>query len=71
MPQSFTSRPVRGALQVEAIEPTSTHIFRDRRSIHFQDGTLATIPSTPRGSTSESGQGFRSPTAKLVICASG
>ena len=50
MPHSFTSRPVRGALQVEAIEPISTQILRDTRSIHFQLGTLVTTDSNPRGS---------------------
>src|SRR5699024_12162130 len=38
MPQSLTSRPVRGALLVEAIEPISTQILRLARSIHFQEG---------------------------------
>ena len=41
MPHSLTSAPVRGALQVEAIEPISTQIFRLARSIHFQSGTCA------------------------------
>jgi hypothetical protein len=55
MPQSLTSRPVRGALQVEAIEPYSTQILRLTRSIHFHVGTLSTIDSRPRTSTVESG----------------
>jgi hypothetical protein len=50
MPHSLTSAPVRGALQVEAIEPISTQIFRLTRSIHFQSGTCVTIASIPRGS---------------------
>ena len=50
MPHSLTSRPVRGALQVEAIEPISTQILRLARSIHFQLGTFVTIASMPRGS---------------------
>ena len=55
MPHSFTSAPVRGALQVEAIEPFSTQILRLTRSIHFQVGTLSTIASMPRGSYSVQG----------------
>ena len=50
MPHSFTSRPVRGALHVAAVEPTSVQIFRLTRSIHFQVGTLDTTVSTPLGS---------------------
>jgi len=67
----LTSAPVRGALQVAAIEPYSVQTFRLTRSIHFQLGTRATTTSAPRGSTVVSGAGDRSPTAKLVICASG
>ncbi|MND05376.1 hypothetical protein D3C83_261290 [compost metagenome] len=55
MPQSFTSRPVRGALQVDAIEPVSTQALRLMRSIHFQLGTFCTITSIPRQSTNASG----------------
>ena len=55
MPQSLTSRPVRGALLVEAIEPISTQILRLARSIHFQVGTLVTTASMPRGSYSVQG----------------
>jgi hypothetical protein len=55
MPQSLTSRPVRGALHVEAIEPYSTQILRLTRSIHFQLGTFSTIDSRPRQSTVVSG----------------
>ena len=71
MPHFFTSAPVRGALQVEAIEPYSTQILRLTRSIHFQVGTFSTTNSSPRTSTVVSGQGLRSPTATEVICASG
>ena len=58
MPHFFTSAPVRGALQVEAIEPYSTQILRLTRSIHFQVGTFSTTNSSPRTSTVVSGQGF-------------
>src|SRR6267142_1428782 len=36
MAHSLISLPVRGALQVEATEPTSTQALRLMRSIHFQ-----------------------------------
>lgn len=55
MPQVFTSAPVRGALQVEAMEPYSTQILRLTRSIHFQVGTFCTTDPSPRQSTVESG----------------
>src|SRR5215468_10334759 len=71
MPHSLTSLPVRGALQVEAIEPTSTHALRERRSIHFQEAARATTTALSRTSTSVSGYIVRSWIAKLVICASG
>src|SRR5215471_7290939 len=71
MPHFLISAPVRGALQVEAVEPYSTQILRLTRSIHFQVGTLSTTDSRPRTSTDVSGHGLRSPTAAEVICASG
>ncbi len=36
MPHSFTSAPVRGALQVAAMDPTAVHAARLMRSIHSQ-----------------------------------
>jgi hypothetical protein len=73
MPQRFTSAPVRGALQVDATEPTSTQILRLTRSIHFQVVTLHD-DSPPRTSTvgewaaaRAAGRRWR----RLVICASG
>ena len=63
-PQSLTSRPVRGALQVADVEPTSVQTLRDMRSIHFQLAALATIASLSRQSTSVSGYICRSPMAK-------
>src|SRR5438874_831140 len=71
MPHSFTSLPVRGALHVDAIEPTSTHALRERRSIHFQEAARAMITALSRTSASVSGYIVRSWIAKLVICASG
>ena len=71
IPHSFTSLPVRGALQVDAIEPTATHAVRESRSIHFQLSARATITALFRTSTSVSGYICRSWMAKLVICASG
>ena len=38
MPQRLTSAPVRGALQVAAMEPNSVQSLRLARSIHFQVG---------------------------------
>ncbi len=70
-PHSLTSRPVRGALQVEAIEPTSTQALRLIRSIHFQLAARATITALSRTSASVSGYIGRSSMAKLVIWASG
>src|SRR5687767_12624468 len=71
IPHFLTSAPVRGALQVEAIEPYSPHILRLTRSIHFQVGTLPTTDSRLAASTERSGPGFRSPTATEVRGASG
>src|SRR5471030_1302791 len=71
MPHFLISAPVRGALQVDAIEPYSAQILRLTRSIHFQVGTDCTTDSSPRTSTVVSGHGTRSPTATEVICASG
>ena len=68
---SFTSLPVRGALHVEAMEPTSTHALRLIRSIHFQLAARATTTALSRTSARVSGYIFRSWMAKLVICASG
>ena len=70
-PHSLTSRPVRGALQVAAIEPVSTVSTRLARSIHFQVGTSVITASMPRGSTSDRGHGCSPAMAKLVIWASG
>jgi len=47
MPHFFTSAPLRGALQVEAIEPYSTQILRLTLSIHFQVGTFSTTALDP------------------------
>ena len=52
---SFTSRPVRGALQVEAMAPTSTQALRLIRSIHFQLAARATTTALSRTSASVSG----------------
>src|SRR5262249_32999555 len=71
MPHSLTSLPVRGALQVEAMEPTATQAVRESRSIHFHDAARATTPALSRTSTRVSGYIWRSWMAKLVICASG
>ena len=71
MPHSFTSLPVRGALQVDAIDPTSTQALRERRSIHFQEAARATTTALSRTSARVSGYIVRSWIAKLVICASG
>src|SRR5215831_13472099 len=71
MPHSLTSLPVRGALQVEAMEPTATQAVRESRSIHFQDAARATTTALSRTSTRVSGYIWRSWIAKLVICASG
>src|SRR4029434_1208772 len=71
MPHSFTSLPVRGALHVDAIEPTSTHDLRESRSIHFHEAARATITALSRTSAIVSGYIVRSWIAKLVICASG
>ena len=68
---SFTSLPVRGALHVDAMEPTSTHALRLIRSIHFQLAARATTTALSRTSTRVSGYICRSWMAKLVICASG
>lgn len=67
----FTSAPVRGALQVAAIDPVSTVRTLLARSIHFHVGTEVMMASMPRGSTRESGQGWSPAMAKLVIWASG
>jgi hypothetical protein len=71
MAQRLTSAPRRGALQVAATEPNSMQTLRLMRSIHFQSAARVTTTSFPRGSTEVSGAGARSPTAKVVICASG
>ena len=63
--------PVRGALHVEAMEPTSTHALRLIRSIHFQLAARATTTALSRTSASVSGYMRKSWMAKLVICASG
>ena len=68
---SLISLPVRGALQVEAMEPTSTQALRLMRSIHFQDAARATTTALSRTSASVSGYIWRSWMAKLVIWASG
>ena len=68
---SLISLPVRGALQVEAMEPTSTHALRLIRSIHFQLAARATTTALSRTSASVSGYMRRSWMAKLVIWASG
>ena len=68
---SFTSFPVRGALQVAAMEPTATQAVRERRSIHFHDAARATTTAFSRTSTSVSGYIGRSWMANEVICASG
>jgi hypothetical protein len=71
MPHSLTSLPVRGALQVPAMEPTATQAVRERRSIHFHDSARATITALSRTSASVSGYIGRSWMANDVICASG
>ena len=53
--QLLTSAPVRGALQVAAIEPTSTQALRLMRSIHFQLAARATITALSRTSTRVNG----------------
>jgi hypothetical protein len=68
---SFTSLPVRGALHVEAMEPTSTHALRLIRSIHFQLAARATTTALSRTSARVSGYIVKSWMAKLVIWASG
>ena len=68
---SLISLPVRGALQVEAIEPTSTQALRLMRSIHFQEAARATTTALSRTSARVSGYILRSWMAKLVIWASG
>ena len=67
MPCVFTSAPVRGALQVAAIEPTSVQTLRLMRSIHFQLAARATMTSLSRMSARVSGNIGRSAMAKLVI----
>ena len=52
---SLISLPVRGALQVEAMEPTSTHALRLMRSIHFQLAARATTTALSRTSARVSG----------------
>ncbi len=52
---SLTSLPVRGALQVDAIEPTSTQALRLIRSIHFQVAARATTTALSRTSARVSG----------------
>ena len=47
---SLTSRPVRGALQVDAMEPTSTQTLRLIRSIHFQLAARETTTALSRTS---------------------
>src|SRR2546428_109836 len=71
MAHSLTSLPVRGALQVEAMEPTATQAVRESRSIHFHEAARATTTALSRTSTRVSGYIWRSWMAKLVICASG
>ena len=71
MAQSLISWPVRGALQVEAMEPTSTQALRLMRSIHFQEAARATTTALSRTSARVSGYMRRSWMAKLVIWASG
>ena len=71
MAHSLTSLPVRGALHVEAMEPTATQAVRESRSIHFHEAARATTTALSRTSTSVSGYIWRSWMAKLVICASG
>ena len=68
---SLISLPVRGALQVEAMEPTSTQALRLMRSIHFQLAARATTTALSRTSARVSGYICRSWMAKLVIWASG
>src|SRR2546427_11489947 len=69
--QSLISLPVRGALQVAAMEPTATQAVRERRSIHFHDAARATTTALWRTSTSVSGYILRAWMAKDVIWASG
>src|SRR5262245_2774673 len=68
---SLIPLPVRGALQVDPIEPTSTQSLRLIRSIHFQDAARDTTTALSRTSARVSGYIRRSWIAKLVIWASG
>ncbi len=70
-PHALTSAAVRGALHVAATEPTSAQTFRLIRSIHFQLAARETTTALSRTSASVSGNGRRSPIAKLECCASG
>ena len=66
-----TSPPVRGALQVAAMEPTSVTAARPSRSCHFQLAARSTTTMLSRMSARQNGK-LRSPAmAKVVIWASG
>ena len=65
-PQSLTSRPVRGALQVNAREPSSMHTRRLIRSTQTQSSASVITMPLPRMSHRLNGAQDSAPTAKLV-----